>query len=551
MKSVSLVLIFLVFYLPLYFAESLRADTDVYPHDSCVRHIAHKKPDSSSSKYGRNFKSTPNKSIESAAKKLEKINKSLIVATEKGDLKGVTVLLANGADVNAKNSNGDTALILSALKGHMDCMKALIANGASMNAKNSNGDTALIMSASKGHMDCIWTLIANGADVNAKNINGDTALIISTLKGDMDCMRALIANGADVNVKNNDGDTALIISALKGEMGCMRALIINGAGVNAKNTAGDTALIISALKGDMDCTSTLIAFGADVNAKNINGDTALMVAAKNGRTDVLNILKAADDGKKETSIQPVPDEDNRQRETAKSPERNNQAQSQYNALSSPSVSGKQVSTDKEISTPDSIVVSHASGRMHPDYPSLIFTLAIVWSIGLISPLTIRYIFLKRPIESRPAIGICALFLMINLMLFSAIPANPKAGKGIGTLLIAIASYWILRSGAPQQKEQEQKAPPEEEPSAEGGAEETNGNGQKDGSPGEREIYYRKILNIKEHATFSDIKTVYRKLVQQYHPDKVRSLGPKIRTVAEVEIRHINEAYAYFCNKYKQ
>jgi len=49
--------------------------------------------------------------------------------------------------------------------------------------------------------------------------------------------------------------------------------------------------------------------------------------------------------------------------------------------------------------------------------------------------------------------------------------------------------------------------------------------------------------------FYHIKSAYRKLIFQYHPDKVSHLGPAIRKVAEEEMRKINKAYSYFQKKF--
>lgn len=58
-------------------------------------------------------------------------------------------------------------------------------------------------------------------------------------------------------------------------------------------------------------------------------------------------------------------------------------------------------------------------------------------------------------------------------------------------------------------------------------------------------YYGQVLGLNGKVTFSDIKRKYRELVAQYHPDKVNHLGPKLRKVAEDEIKEINEAFHFF------
>ena len=65
--------------------------------------------------------------------------------------------------------------------GHIDVMRILIDKGADVNAKNKNGATALILAADKGNAEIVSFLIDKGADVNAKDGNG-TALMLAANK---------------------------------------------------------------------------------------------------------------------------------------------------------------------------------------------------------------------------------------------------------------------------------------------------------------------------------------------------------------------------------
>lgn len=64
-----------------------------------------------------------------------------------------------------------------------------------------------------------------------------------------------------------------------------------------------------------------------------------------------------------------------------------------------------------------------------------------------------------------------------------------------------------------------------------------------------ERYFETILGLKPGKNSDDIKNRYRELVMQYHPDRVAHLGPKLREVAEHEMKEINEAYDFFKRKY--
>jgi len=65
-----------------------------------------------------------------------------------------------------------------------------------------------------------------------------------------------------------------------------------------------------------------------------------------------------------------------------------------------------------------------------------------------------------------------------------------------------------------------------------------------------EIRFGRVLGLNGRVTKDDVKCRWRELTVQYHPDKVAHLGPKLREVAEREMKIINEAYDYFRQKYK-
>src|ERR1019366_5180647 len=111
----------------------------------------------------------------------------LFAAAGRGDVAAVQALLrtdstwwnpfAKRAEVNAKMSNGATALMTASQNGHLDVVQALLDKGADVNAKMNDGWTALMYSSDSGHLDVVQALLAKGADVNAKMSNGGTALM--------------------------------------------------------------------------------------------------------------------------------------------------------------------------------------------------------------------------------------------------------------------------------------------------------------------------------------------------------------------------------------
>ena len=72
------------------------------------------------------------------------LDEKLLDAAHGNDIEGVRETLKLGADVNAKNQQGNTALILATCYGHTEVVKFLIAAKADVNITNEYGDTALI-----------------------------------------------------------------------------------------------------------------------------------------------------------------------------------------------------------------------------------------------------------------------------------------------------------------------------------------------------------------------------------------------------------------------
>jgi tetratricopeptide (TPR) repeat protein len=93
--------------------------------------------------------------------------------------KEVRALAEKGADINAKYSEGATALIWAAYYGNTDVVRVLIEKGADVNAGNSKKQTALHLAADKGHTSIARFLVEKGADVNAKDTFGDTPAMIA------------------------------------------------------------------------------------------------------------------------------------------------------------------------------------------------------------------------------------------------------------------------------------------------------------------------------------------------------------------------------------
>lgn len=151
----------------------------------------------------------------------------------------------------------ESPLMLAALRGDMDAADRLIAQGAEVNATNRAGGTALMTAAIQGHSEVVRLLISKRATVNAKNNKGWTALMYAAWNGHTDVVKTLLAKGAEVNAQNNEGWTALMYATWKGQSATVQVLLAGRALVATPNQAGESALTLAAYRGHGDITVLL------------------------------------------------------------------------------------------------------------------------------------------------------------------------------------------------------------------------------------------------------------------------------------------------------
>jgi ankyrin repeat protein len=209
--------------------------------------------------------------------------------------KVIELLLDAKADLDARDSEGRTALMLHSFFGSVQTVKLLIEAGADLNAKNNYGETALLYaqcSAGGGGWDILKTLLEAGADINAQTNTGDTLLMFAMDYSSAEGIQALIEAGARESAQDNSGVTALMkkLAAYYNKNTAMEetaALLENAlagneqsrAAVNLKDKYGWTALMYAAANCYVpdEALELLVRSGVDVNAETPEGITALMI----------------------------------------------------------------------------------------------------------------------------------------------------------------------------------------------------------------------------------------------------------------------------------
>ncbi|MCC6005620.1 MAG: ankyrin repeat domain-containing protein [Thermofilum sp.] len=216
------------------------------------------------------------------------LNSELIQAVEKGDIVKVRYLLEKGANANARDSRGATALHKAASQGNVHIAQLLIEHGADVNSRNEYGATPLHYSKNG---EVAELLIKHGADVDARDSDGWTPLHYVAEKGYLDVAKVLILHGASINAKTFLGLTPLHLAAEKGNIEVIKFLITHGADVNSRDAQGDTPLHLSVLSGLTDVVKLLLENGADPNIRGINNRTPLELAREMGYQDIVRVLE--------------------------------------------------------------------------------------------------------------------------------------------------------------------------------------------------------------------------------------------------------------------
>jgi ankyrin repeat protein len=147
-------------------------------------------------------------------------NKNVIEAAQANNWALVQSLVQNGANVNERDEEGNTAFHFAIYAGNIDLAKFLLNNGADTNAQNNEGLTGLnFATLLMVSPQIVEFLLNNGADTNIKGKNGNTALYYAVFRGNADVVKLLVRNGAYINYNNAQNitcNTALQLAVVWG-----------------------------------------------------------------------------------------------------------------------------------------------------------------------------------------------------------------------------------------------------------------------------------------------------------------------------------------------
>lgn len=215
---------------------------------------------------------------------------NLILAADVGDLDAVNMLIARGADLDARTWDGASALMYACQNGFPDIVDTLIRKGADVNAVPDNGMTALISVSKTGDYEIASLLVNAGAKIEITDENGFSALMYASAYNYPDLVELYLEQGTDINQRDWLGNNPLIMATYFGSYEAARVLLKNGISPDTYDQSGFTSLHIACQEGDYDIAFLLLDKGASVNKLNKGGLSPLIMAVQNRHTDIVELL---------------------------------------------------------------------------------------------------------------------------------------------------------------------------------------------------------------------------------------------------------------------
>jgi len=251
-------------------------------------------------------------------------NTALFYAANNGNLEILNMLIENGANIDAVDSERNYTPLLEALtQGQAACAKQLILKGANIQVIGKNNVTPLQFTIEhdmhevsdllirkgcqfgtspsedvrtffgaviRAHTLAVAEMLSSGINANeSEEENGFSPLFFCTTSGHEDIVKLLIKNGAQVNRTNKDGDTALLhlLKEINTPTTILKGLIETTEDLDFRDKENGTALMYASGFGNLELVKMLVSKGADINARDSKtGSCALMEAISNHESEV-------------------------------------------------------------------------------------------------------------------------------------------------------------------------------------------------------------------------------------------------------------------------
>lgn len=199
----------------------------------------------------------------------------------------------NSQTIRATDGSGNTPLHYAAEWGMTDSVIALLKKGASTDAANASGETAIFSAVKSDNEKLLNYMAIGGCSIFARDNMGSTPLHHAVRWNASNAAEYLVANGLDINAQNLSGKSALAESVMGSNIAMANMLLTNGADVNVSDNSGRTILMDAIKANSPETVALLINHGANPQIQEINGRNAYHEAAAIGNVETIALIRKA------------------------------------------------------------------------------------------------------------------------------------------------------------------------------------------------------------------------------------------------------------------
>lgn len=192
--------------------------------------------------------------------------------------------------LEAKGGEEEVTLLTCAVAGgHENIIRLLLARGANIEARSKSEATPLVEAIGQGRLDIVKLLVDKGANVNAI-CDGSSPLSLAVLMGNPEIVKILIDAKVDLEAKDQNGNTALLRALQEKNIAVIKLLLDANANIEGRASDNRTPLHYAVIHNYEECVRLLLERGANIEAKLNDNETPLTIAVKINAESLVRLL---------------------------------------------------------------------------------------------------------------------------------------------------------------------------------------------------------------------------------------------------------------------
>lgn len=233
----------------------------------------------------------PNDSQQISRMSRARKSEALLVASRRGKVELIKLLLELGANPNSEDELGCSPLMFVAAQGLLDCLESMVSSPVRCIIHKRTGaqQTALHFASERGQYKCVERLIQLGCMVNVSDDWGMTPLMQAVNSGSVETVQVLLNNGARMEMTDLRGFNALMHSARGGHDKILQVLLDHGSSVNVPGQK-TSPLHQASTFGHIKCVELLLKAGTLAFMRDIHGQLPIELATQTDQFKVVEYL---------------------------------------------------------------------------------------------------------------------------------------------------------------------------------------------------------------------------------------------------------------------